>query len=146
MFELLICGLYCNYPYIYIPFKWPELPTLPESMSLRIPGMILIIVGIVITLFGIFSLGFRRFLGLESKTINPVGLYGVSRNPQIVGFFLYAIGFAVLWPSWYAFGWVVLFLPFFHMMVITEEEYLKYMHGDEYRQYKERVPRYIRLW
>jgi protein-S-isoprenylcysteine O-methyltransferase Ste14 len=72
-------------------------------------------------------------------------VYGISRNPQIVGFFVYALGFALLWPSWYALGWVVFFGPFFHWMVITEEEHLLKLHGDAYRRYCEQVPRYMRL-
>lgn len=32
----------------------------------------------------------------------------LSRNPQIVGFFLAVVGFAIMWPSWYALGWVIL--------------------------------------
>ncbi len=139
LLECLICGLYCNYPYLYLPFVWPDLPILP-----LIPGLGLIGLGILVIVVGMTSLGFLRLTGLASPAIYRQGVYRMSRNPQLVGFFLYALGFAVLWPSWYALGWVLLFLPCFHMMVITEEAYLLQMHGDAYRSYCGSVPRYIR--
>lgn len=60
MLELLVCGLYCNFPYLYLPFDWPELPTLPDSAARRILSLISITVGLTITLIGIASLGFLR--------------------------------------------------------------------------------------
>lgn len=52
------------------------------------------------------------------------------------------IGVAILWPSWYALGWVILAAGF-HMMVLTEEENLRNVYGEEYTQYCKRVPRYL---
>jgi protein-S-isoprenylcysteine O-methyltransferase Ste14 len=141
--ELLVCGLYCNFPYLYLPFDWPEPPTLPDSAVRRILSLIPITVGLTITLIGIISLGLLRFLGLGSRRLRQSGIYRASRNPQIVGFFLAVAGFAIMWPSWYALGWVILFGPVFHMMVLTEEEYLLHMHAEEYRQYWQQVPRYL---
>jgi protein-S-isoprenylcysteine O-methyltransferase Ste14 len=143
MLELLVCGLYCNFPYLYLPFDWPELPTLPGSAVRRILSLIPITIGLTITLIGIASLGLKRFLGLGSRRLSQSGIYTVSRNPQIVGFFLAVAGFAIMWPSWYALGWMILFGPVFHMMVLTEEAYLLHMHAEEYRQYCLRVPRYL---
>ncbi len=36
LLELLVCGLYCNFPYLYLPFDWPELPILPYSITRRV--------------------------------------------------------------------------------------------------------------
>jgi protein-S-isoprenylcysteine O-methyltransferase Ste14 len=143
MLELLVCGLYCNFPYLYLPFDWPELPTLPDSATRRVLSLIPITIGLTIMCIGIASLGLQRFLGLESRKLRHSGIYRLSRNPQIVGFFLAVAGFAIMWPSWYALGWVILFGPIFHMMVLTEEEYLLHMHPEEYRQYCQKVPRYL---
>ncbi len=145
LLEFLICGLYCNFSYLYLSIEWPNLPSLPEGLLLRIPGVGLVSLGIIVTLVGMGNLGFLRLFGLGSPAIHQRGVYGVCRNPQIVGFFIYTLGVAVLWPSWYAFGWVLLFVPVFHMMVMTEEEYLLQLHGEVYRGYCESVPRYIRL-
>jgi hypothetical protein len=143
MLELLVCGLYFNFPYLYLPFNWPELPTLPESTTRRVLSLAPITVELIIMLTAIASLGLCRFLGFGSEKLNRSGIYGLSRNPQLVGGFLAVVGFAIVWPSWYALGWVILFGPIFHMMVITEEEYLLNMHGEEYRGYCRQVPRYL---
>jgi protein-S-isoprenylcysteine O-methyltransferase Ste14 len=71
------------------------------------------------------------------------GCYRISRNPQVLGCFLFGIGFAVLWPSWYALGWVMLYVVIAHMMVHSEEEHLCNTYGEEYVNYSERVPRCI---
>jgi protein-S-isoprenylcysteine O-methyltransferase Ste14 len=56
---------------------------------------------------------------------------------------LVVIGVVVLWPSWYALGWVVLYGIVVHLMVLTEEEHLRAVHGEEYERYCSRVPRYL---
>lgn len=49
----------------------------------------------------------------------------------------------MLWPSWYALGWGLLFAPIIYMMVLAEEEHLRNTYGQEYEQYCARVPRYL---
>ncbi len=53
------------------------------------------------------------------------------------------MGFALLWPSWYAVGWVILYAVIAYTMVLTEEEYLRRAFGAEYERYCRRVPRYL---
>ena len=70
-------------------------------------------------------------------------MYRFSRNPQIVGGALTAAGCALLWTSWYALGWIVLYAVVGHMMVLTEEEHLRNVYGGEYTTYLKRTPRYV---
>ena len=67
--------------------------------------------------------------------------YSLSFGSDVGG--LGIIGLALLWPSWYALGWVVLFGLITHTMVLAEEEHLRRMHKEEYDRYCENVPRYI---
>lgn len=143
LLELLICGLYFNFPYTYAWSDWPALPALPDNTVLRVTGLIPVTVGLAVGVAGMVSLGLRRLFGMEASALKESGLYGISRNPQIVAFALVVIGCAVLWPSWYALGWVALYGLVFHMMVLTEEEYLRKLHGEAYARYCERVPRYV---
>jgi len=143
LLQLLVCGLYVSFPFLYLPVPWPQLPPLPESLAWRLLGFGLGGLGVAVIAVAMVELGLRRLLGLGSPAVEEGGLYGRTRNPQVLGFFLYATGFAVHWPSWYALGWLLLFLPVFHMMVRTEEEYLLQVHGESYRRYCARVPRYL---
>ena len=96
-----------------------------------------------VAVIAIGTLGVRKTMGQKAEVLAQVGLYRMSRNPQILGGGLAVVGIAVLWPSWYALGWVVLYGVVGHMMVLTEEEHLRNVHGEKYERYCERVPRYI---
>jgi protein-S-isoprenylcysteine O-methyltransferase Ste14 len=50
----------------------------------------------------------------------------------------------MLWPSWYAVEWAILYFVLIHMMILTEEEHLLNTHGEQYREYCQEVPR--NLW
>ena len=58
---------------------------------------------------------------------------------------LLVLGSSVLWPSGYALGWAVLYGFLAHTMVLTEEEHLRAVYGEEYARYCARVPRYLGL-
>ena len=145
--ELLIWALYMGFPYIYNPPEWALFWSrdVPVDTPLRVIGVICIVLGLASAFGTMFWFGLRRAFGLEVNALKQTGPYRVTRNPQIVGGSLLVIGSAVLWPSWYALGWVVLYAVVAHMMVLTEEEHLQKAYGDEYRQYCQQVPRYIGL-
>jgi protein-S-isoprenylcysteine O-methyltransferase Ste14 len=111
----------------------------------RLIAWILIIVGVGVTLIAMARLGIRRLHGLDPEALEGSGPYGVTRNPQIVASGLAVIGYAMYWPSWHTVGWVALYLAICHMMALTEEEHLRRVFGEQFEQYCERVPRYLRL-
>jgi protein-S-isoprenylcysteine O-methyltransferase Ste14 len=143
--ELLIWALYVSFPYIYNPPEWASFWSrdVPVDTPLRVIGVICILLGLASAFGTMFWFGLRRAFGLEVNALKQTGPYRVTRNPQIVGGSLLVIGSAVLWPSWYALGWVVLYAVMAHMMVFTEEEHLRAVFGQEYERYCERVPRYL---
>ena len=143
--ELLVWALYMGFPYIYNPPEWALFWSrdVPVGTPLRVIGVICILLGLVSAFGTMFWFGLRRAFGLEVNALKQTGPYRVTRNPQIVGGSLLVIGSAVLWPSWYALGWVVLYAVVAHMMVFTEEEHLRAVFGREYERYCERVPRYL---
>ncbi len=143
--ETLIFALHANFSYLFIPAVWPNLPSLPSDILQLSIGFLLICIGIIATLIAMLSLGFKRLFGQESDSIKQSFFYGFTRNPQLVAYGFAVIGFAVLWPSWYSFFWILLYGLIAHMMIITEEEYLRKMHGDAYEQYCKQIPRYIKI-
>ena len=136
----LIFFLWGGFPYIYGPSDWP---TVHVGPILRAIGGISIALGLAIMFLAMARLGLRQTFGQGANVLQQTGFYRMTRNPQALGCVLYGIGFAVLWPSWYALGWVTLFAAIAHLMILTEEEHLRNVHGEEYVQYCKRVPRYL---
>jgi protein-S-isoprenylcysteine O-methyltransferase Ste14 len=71
------------------------------------------------------------------------GIYKRTRNPMYQAFGLFVLGIAFALAS----DWLFLLLPFgaliVHFGVVRREErYLSARFGDDYRAYRERVPRY----
>ncbi len=140
--ETLIFFMLGGFPYIYGPQDWPKVKV---GLLLEITGWAFLIAGLLVMIIGMIQLGLRSIFGQGSHNLKQTGLYSFSRNPQILGCWMYVVGFALLWPSCYALGWVFIFGIVAHMMVLSEEEYLEKVFRNVYLGYCERVPRYIKL-
>ena len=143
--ELVVWALVVFFPCLYNPSDWLSVwfGNPPVSLPLRIIGGATTAVGILIAMAAITRLGIGKTMGQTTEGLRQAGLYQLSRNPQIVGGLLMVTGCAVLWPSWYALGWVALYAIVGHVMVLTEEEHLRNMYGEEYTVYCQRIPRYV---
>jgi len=115
----------------------------PVNAGLRTCGILCITAGLL-SAFGTMSwFGLRRAFGLDVSRLLQSGPYRLSRNPQLVFGILLVVGTVILWPSWYAAGWAVLYAVIAHLMVLTEEEHLHAEYGEEYDSSCARVPRYL---
>jgi len=145
--QMLIWGLFFAFPCIYNPIKWAWSRSQASSgfTVLNIAGWTCVVVGLALLLVALGRLGLPRSLGVKSRQLETSGLYRVSRNPQILGGALLIVGYFFLWPSWYAVGWLVLFSFTGHMMISTEEEYLRCAYRKDYEEYCKQAPRYLRF-
>ena len=138
--ELLIISLWVTFAYSYRTADWPATHVGP---IVGIVGWTLFVGGMVTAFTVMAWFGLARAFGLESNELKQTGAYGLSRNPQAVAFLIAMIGHTMLWPSWTNLGSVLLLAIILHIMIVTEEEHLGGVFGDEYRRYCERVPRYL---
>lgn len=143
--ELVVWALVVFFPCLYNPSDWLLVwfGNPPVSLPLQIIGGATTAAGILIAVAAITGLGVGKTMGQTTEGLRQAGLYRLSRNPQIVGGLLMVIGCATLWPSWYALGWVILYCIVGHVMVLTEEEHLRNVYGEEYTVYCQRIPRYV---
>lgn len=125
----------------YLPSDWPAFHASRLHAAI---GSVPVVVGLAVVVAGMARVGLANAFG-QSEGLEQAGLYRWTRNPQIVGYGLFVVGIALLWPSWYALGWALLYVPLAHMMVVTEEEHLRNVFGEAYTRYCERVPRYLRF-
>ncbi|MBL8229160.1 MAG: isoprenylcysteine carboxylmethyltransferase family protein [Bryobacterales bacterium] len=86
----------------------------------------------------------RSVIGEEPPGLVSSGMYRYSRNPMYVGVLMTIFGQALLFASWpvtiYGLG---VFLFFRWTVVHIEEPHLRATRGAEYREYCQRVPRWI---
>jgi len=129
-----------GYPVVYLKVDWPITYVNPFN---RAAGQIGLTIGLAILIGGMLILGIQRSLGMNKPGLILTGLYRFSRNPQILGCYLYVASFVVLWPSWYAAGWGTGLLITLHQMVLTEEAHLLNIYGEKYEDFCRRIPRYL---
>ena len=117
-----------------------EVPIIPAT-TVGAPFMLL---GVAL-----FVLGMARFQSFEQVTGTEVGrlvtsgAYRFSRNPQYTGWISVLVGIAVLARSPLAFGLAVAVVVAMRIWIPHEERHLEDQFGDEYRQYRDSVPRVI---
>jgi protein-S-isoprenylcysteine O-methyltransferase Ste14 len=114
-----------------------------------------IIIGCILIILGYFILykTNRAFAFIGKGTLAPwaptqhfvaAGLYQYVRNPMILGVLLVLVGEAVLFGSPLIFIEFLIFLVVNHIWFIRwEEPDLEQRFGEEYRDYKKNVPRWI---
>ena len=145
-FEVLIFALHANFMYLFLPVKWPNLPSIPDNIILRIISIVFIIIGLLIVAISMSGLGYGRTMGQDKKSLNTKGLYKYSRNPQLIGYGMILIAFVALYLSWFSIGWFIMYLVISYFMIKTEEEFLTNNYGEEYQKYCNDVPRLIKLF
>lgn len=71
------------------------------------------------------------------------GPYAFSRNPMYLGHLIFLLGLALAWRSRLAWVLFACCLPWFHLRVLRDEERLAIKFGASYRDYHDRVRRWI---
>lgn len=138
--QAVLFTIYGGFPVLYLEKDWPAVHVNPTQRGL---GLILLFGGLVTLFYGMVHLGLLRSVGAGKTGLVQAGLYRHTRNPQALACGAYVLGFTLLWPSWYAAGWALLFVILIHGMVLTEEEHLRRRHGTQYERYCQQVPRYF---
>lgn len=141
---LVFLGFFC-YPYLFSLPDWPWFWRVSgaETRVWQWIGLFLIILGFAVA-FGFMAwFGIGKAFGLYVKGLTTTGPYRISRNPQLLGGYLLVIGTSLLRPTIYFAGWIFMYALISHWMVLTEEEHLSHVFGEEYEEYCSKVPRYL---
>ena len=124
-------------------------PLTGKPPLLLVPALALVVLGLMVEAAGVLS--FRRARTTVNpfapeRTVNIVssGIYRLSRNPMYLGMVCILTGWAVwLWQVQAVLG-VVLFVAWItRFQIIPEERVLTQKFGTEYRQYRQRVRRWV---
>ena len=129
------------------PFPWAP------GLLWFIPSVILMVLGLALSIWSIVHMkkvgegnpfdAYNHEVAPRTKHLMTDGPYGFSRNPMLVGVYIYDIGVLIwlqsLWPI--ALFAVEIFL--LTLQVRSEEKRLEEDFGDDYRMYKQSVRRYF---
>lgn len=105
---------------------------------LSITGLFLFILGLILYIVSII-----QFSKPGDNGVNASGLYGISRNPMYVAFFIYFSGCCLLTRSWLLLIVLLVFQFSVHFLIISEERWCKDQFGESYFEYIKKVRRYI---
>ena len=134
-------GLYALSSYVFLDSR---VVSITVSSPVFWIAALLMTLGFLVVVLSMPFLGLRSF-GRHVGSLHTTGPYHFTRNPQLVGGFLFVVGYALLWPSILGFLWAALWLPIAHLMVRCEEAHLLDVFGKEYVAYCARTPRYLGL-
>lgn len=129
------------------PFPW--IPSWPWA----VPAAILMVIGLALSIWSIVYMkkvgegnpfdAYNHEVAPRTKHLMTEGPYRFTRNPMLVGVYVYDIGILLWLHSWWplvVFSMEVILLT---RQVMSEEKRLEADFGDEYLAYKERVPRFF---
>lgn len=141
--------------YEIVAFAWP-LPwhVFPESLNVivlestlaQLAGSLLIVWSIALFAAALFSFGDSWRVGIDQKTPGGLvtgGVFALSRNPIFVFMDAYALGSFLITGRFLFALFTGLAVLLIHLQIRREEVFLEARHGDAYRSYQKRTPRYL---
>jgi protein-S-isoprenylcysteine O-methyltransferase Ste14 len=110
-------------------------------------GFALAVCGLAATLYAQLEMGESWRVGVDTKettTLVRTGAFRLVRNPIFVAMLVFMLGETLLAPNPVAIAVFVIFLAAIEVSVrAVEEPYLLGIHGDDYRDYKAGVGRFV---
>lgn len=123
---------------------WSTLVGLGETgmMISMIAGYILLFAG-----FGIFLRGWHQiYRANQEKRLVTEGLYSFVRHPQYTGLFIALFGEGIVhWPTLFSVGLFPFIVLIYVRLARKEEKKVIEQFGDEYLEYRRRVPGFLPL-
>ena len=106
----------------------------------------LLVFNLLIAAASLIDLGDSWRVGVlddQQTELIEVGVYRYSRNPYFLSYLIMFAAYTVLLQSIILLVLSLVGFALIHGMVLWEEKYLSRVHGIKYRQYQNKVPRYI---
>jgi protein-S-isoprenylcysteine O-methyltransferase Ste14 len=129
------------------PFPW--IPDLPWA----VPAIILMAIGLFLSIWSIVYMkkvgegnpfdAYNHELAPRTKRLMTDGPYRFSRNPMLLGVYVFDLGVLLWLHAWWPLAVFAVEVALLTLQVRSEEKRLEADFGEEYRSYRRQVPRYI---
>ncbi len=124
-----------------------RLPLLPDTAA-TVTCLLLLAANLALGGASLKDLGDSWRVGVieeQQTTLVVDGVYRLTRNPYFVAYLLMFAAYTVLLQNVLLLALAGIGCGMVHAMITREERYLDRVHGDAYRHYRARVPRYLLL-
>jgi protein-S-isoprenylcysteine O-methyltransferase Ste14 len=128
---------------------FPWAPALPWALL----AAVLMVTGLVLSIWSIVHMkkvgdgnpfdAYNHELAPRTKHLMTDGPYKFTRNPMLVGIYIYDLGVLLWLQNWWPLAVLAIEVIMLSLQVRSEEKRLEMDFGDEYRAYKQSVPRYL---
>ena len=118
---------------------------LTEYFYIKWIAVLIMTISTVIEIISGLSLGKsgRIHSPTEKTKLMITGIYGITRNPIVLGMFLYGLSILLLNPNLLSLVMIVLLVYGYNYKVDTEAKKLEEMFGDEWNIYCKNVSKYL---
>lgn len=108
-------------------------------------GVALCMLGLILFLLSLITFGksFRVGIDEDHPGVLTTGVFAISRNPIYTAFGFILLGIFLIFPNWIILLYLVVGIWLFNRQVLREEDFLKKIYGEEYREYCKKVRRYL---
>ena len=113
-----------------------------QSPLRLVVGIPLAVAGVALGLSGVVVAGLKNSQGLKDGFV-PAGPYRFTRNPQYVGNLVALVGLSVIANALLLWITNLLVILWFLVAPLAEEPWLEEQYGDPYREYRNRVRRFL---
>ena len=108
------------------------------GQNILVPGIILFVVGLTGFIIALFN-----FKNTPPDNLITIGIYRISRHPQVLMLFILGLGICISIGSWLALFIQILSSLFGRSRTLAEEQTCLDRYGDSYQSYMKNVPRYF---
>jgi protein-S-isoprenylcysteine O-methyltransferase Ste14 len=114
-----------------------------SSKFLSVAGMLLLAAGRVLTIYAnlIIRKHNRQYSG--SFELKTTGLFGYSRNPLLLGMYVFYAGMWLLYPTLLFAAGLTIYVLNMHFRVLLEEDFLRHHFGAPFDRYLRKTGRYL---
>lgn len=131
-------------PPVILPFARGPGMGIPSPISITL-GIILVALNFIIKFLSQWKIGTIPSFKNKGNLVTA-GIYGIIRHPLYISNGLLAMGLAILFDSMHAFLFSVCYSLLFLPIIYYEERDLVQKYGEEYLEYKRKVPWRIIPW
>ena len=125
--------------------EWGKFALLSDRAALTL-CLLLLVANLLVAAASLQGLGDSWRVGVieeQQTALVETGIYRYSRNPYFLSYLLIFLAYTVLLQSALLLGLSAIGFMLIHAMVRREEQYLARLHPQGYREYCQRVPRYL---